>query len=248
MNMTSLEGKTAVVTGGSRGIGRAITEAFLRAGADVVVNYNKTPVDELKALAAELGRQLVDVQADVSQTADCERLIEAALSAFKKIDVLVNNAGITRDTLLMRMDEAAWDAVIATNLKSVFSCCRAAVKPMIRARAGSIINISSVSGIMGNAGQCNYAASKAGVIGFSKSLAREVATRGVRVNVVAPGFITSDMTDSLDEKIREKVLQEIPLGRFGQPTDIANAVLFLASDLGGFMTGTTMVVDGGMAM
>ena len=248
MNMTSLEGKTAVVTGGSRGIGRAITEAFLRAGADVVVNYNKTPVDELKALAAELGRQLVDVQADVSQTADCERLIEAALGAFKKIDVLVNNAGITRDTLLMRMDEAAWDAVIATNLKSVFSCCRAAVKPMIRARAGSIINISSVSGIMGNAGQCNYAASKAGVIGFSKSLAREVAARGVRVNVVAPGFITSDMTDSLDEKIREKVLQEIPLGRFGQPADIANAVLFLASDLGGFMTGTTMVVDGGMAM
>ena len=248
MNMTSLEGKTAVVTGGSRGIGRAITEAFLRAGADVVVNYNKTPVDELKALAAELGRQLVDVQADVSQTADCERLIEAALGAFKKVDVLVNNAGITRDTLLMRMDEAAWDAVIATNLKSVFSCCRAAVKPMIRARAGSIINISSVSGIMGNAGQCNYAASKAGVIGFSKSLAREVAARGVRVNVVAPGFITSDMTDSLDEKIREKVLQEIPLGRFGQPADIANAVLFLASDLGGFMTGTTMVVDGGMAM
>ena len=248
MNMTSLEGKTAVVTGGSRGIGRAITEAFLRAGADVVVNYNKTPVDELKTLAGELGRQLVDVQADVSQTADCERLIEAALSAFKKVDVLVNNAGITRDTLLMRMDEAAWDAVIATNLKSVFSCCRAAVKPMIRARAGSIINISSVSGIMGNAGQCNYAASKAGVIGFSKSLAREVAARGVRVNVVAPGFITSDMTDSLDEKIREKVLQEIPLGRFGQPADIANAVLFLASDLGGFMTGTTMVVDGGMAM
>ncbi|PKO18960.1 3-oxoacyl-[acyl-carrier-protein] reductase [candidate division BRC1 bacterium HGW-BRC1-1] len=246
--MTSLEGKTAVVTGGSRGIGRAITEAFLRAGADVVVNYNKTPVDELKALAAELGRQLVDVQADVSQTADCERLIEAAMSTFKKVDVLVNNAGITRDTLLMRMDEAAWDAVIATNLKSVFSTCRAAVKPMIRARAGSIINISSVSGIMGNAGQCNYAASKAGVIGFSKSLAREVAARGVRVNVVAPGFITSDMTDGLDEKIREKVLHEIPLGRFGQPADIANAVLFLASDLSGFVTGHTMVVDGGMAM
>ena len=248
MTTISLEGQVAVVTGGSRGIGRAITEAFLRAGADVVVNYNRTPVEELKALAAELGRKLVDVQADVSQMADCERIIGAAIEAFGKVDVLVNNAGITRDTLLMRMDEAAWDAVIATNLKSVFACSRAAVKHMMRARSGSIINVSSVSGIMGNAGQCNYAASKAGVIGFTKSLAREVSSRNIRVNAVAPGFITSDMTDALDEKVREKVLQEIPLGRFGRPEDIANAALYLASPMSAFVTGHTLVVDGGMAM
>ena len=248
MTTISLEGQVAVVTGGSRGIGRAITEAFLRAGADVVVNYNRTPVEELKPLAAELGRKLVDVRADVSQMADCERIIGAAIEAFGKVDVLVNNAGITRDTLLMRMDEAAWDAVIATNLKSVFACSRAAVKHMMRARSGSIINVSSVSGIMGNAGQCNYAASKAGVIGFTKSLAREVSSRNIRVNAVAPGFITSDMTDALDEKVREKVLQEIPLGRFGRPEDIANAALYLASPMSAFVTGHTLVVDGGMAM
>ena len=248
MTTISLEGQVAVVTGGSRGIGRAITEAFLRAGADVVVNYNRTPVEELKALASELGRKLVDVRADVSQMADCERIIGAAIEAFGKVDVLVNNAGITRDTLLMRMDEAAWDAVIATNLKSVFACSRAAVKHMMRARSGSIINVSSVSGIMGNAGQCNYAASKAGVIGFTKSLAREVSSRNIRVNAVAPGFITSDMTDALDEKVREKVLQEIPLGRFGRPEDIANAALYLASPMSAFVTGHTLVVDGGMAM
>ena len=248
MTTITLEGQVAVVTGGSRGIGRAITEAFLRAGADVVVNYNRTPVEDLKALAAELGRKLVDVQADVSQMADCEKIIAAAIEAFGKVDVLVNNAGITRDTLLMRMDEAAWDAVIATNLKSVFACSRAAVKHMMRARSGSIINISSVSGIMGNAGQCNYAASKAGVIGFTKSLAREVSSRNIRVNALAPGFITSDMTDALDEKVREKVLQEIPLGRFGKPEDIANGALYLASPMSAFVTGTTLVVDGGMAM
>ncbi len=248
MKTISLEGQVAVVTGGSRGIGRAISEELLRAGADLVVNYHRTPVDALSALAAELGRRVVAVRADVSVAADCERLIEAAVAEFKKVDVLVNNAGITRDGLLMRMDEAAWDAVLTTNLKSAFATCRAAVKHMMRARAGSIINISSVSGIMGNAGQTNYAASKAGLIGFTKSLAREVASRGIRVNAIAPGFITSDMTDGLDDKVKEKVLGEIPLHRFGDPADIANAALYLASPLSAFVTGSTLVVDGGMAM
>ncbi len=248
MKTIDLEGQVAVVTGGSRGIGRAITEELARAGADVVVNYNKShPADLLESVAA-LGRRAVAVQADVSKVADCERLIEEAMKTFGRIDILVNNAGITRDTLLMRMDEAAWDDVLDTNLKSVFATCRAAVRPMMKARTGSIINISSISGIMGNAGQTNYAASKAGMIGFSKSLARETAPRGIRVNVVAPGFVNSDMTNGLDEKIRDAVLNEIPLKRFGEPSDIADAVTYLASPLARFVTGAVLVVDGGMSM
>ncbi|MCX7717114.1 MAG: 3-oxoacyl-[acyl-carrier-protein] reductase [Candidatus Sumerlaeaceae bacterium] len=248
MKTISLEGKSAVVTGASRGLGRAIAEEYLRAGADVVVNYNRTPVDELLSLATELGRRAVAVQADVASAADCERIVETAVKEFGKIDILVNNAGITRDGLLMRMDEEAWDTVITTNLKSVFACSRAASKHMMRARSGSIINISSVAGIMGNAGQTNYAASKAGIIGFTKSLARELAGRGVRVNAIAPGFITSDMTNVLGEKVREAVLQEIPMGRFGEPSDIAGAALYLASPLANYVTGTVLVVDGGMSM
>ena len=248
MKTISLEGQSAVVTGASRGLGRAIAEEYLRAGADVVVNYNRTPVDDLIALAAELGRRAVAVQADVASVADCERIVETAVKEFGKIDILVNNAGITRDGLLMRMDEAAWDAVITANLKSVFACSRAASRHMMRARSGSIINISSVAGIMGNAGQTNYAASKAGVIGFTKSLARELAGRGVRVNAIAPGFITSDMTNVLGEKVREAVLQEIPMGRFGEPSDIAGAALYLASPLAKYVTGAVLVVDGGMSM
>lgn len=248
MKTISLEGKSAVVTGASRGLGRAIAEEYLRAGADVVVNYNRTPVDELLSLASELGRRAVAVRADVASAADCERIVETAVKEFGKIDILVNNAGITRDGLLMRMDEEAWDTVITTNLKSVFACSRAASKHMMRARSGSIINISSVAGIMGNAGQTNYAASKAGIIGFTKSLARELAGRGVRVNAIAPGFITSDMTNVLGEKVREAVLQEIPMGRFGEPSDIAGAALYLASPLANYVTGTVLVVDGGMSM
>ncbi len=248
MKTINLEGQVAVVTGGSRGIGRSISEELARAGADLVVNYNKTQPTELLEAITALGRRAVAVQADVSKVEDCERLIEEAIKAFGRLDILVNNAGITRDTLLMRMDEAAWDDVLATNLKSVFATCRAATRPMMKARSGSIINVGSISGIMGNAGQTNYAASKAGVIGFSKSLARELAPRGVRVNVVAPGFINSDMTNSLDEKIREAVLGQIPLKCFGEPSDIADAVTYLASPMARFVTGRVLVVDGGMAM
>lgn len=248
MKTINLEGQVAVVTGGSRGIGRAISEELARAGADVVVNYNKThPAELLEAIGA-LGRRAVAVQADVAKVDECERLVDEAIKTFGRLDILVNNAGITRDGLLMRMDEAAWDDVMTTNLKSAFATCRAASRPMMKARTGVIINVSSISGIMGNAGQANYAASKAGMIGFSKSLARELASRNIRVNVVAPGFVTSDMTSTLDEKVREAVLNEIPLKRFGEPTDIADAVCYLASPMARFVTGAVLVVDGGMAM
>ncbi|MGI8907673.1 MAG: 3-oxoacyl-[acyl-carrier-protein] reductase [Candidatus Sumerlaeaceae bacterium] len=244
----SLEGQAAVVTGASRGIGRAIAEEFARAGADLVVNYHKTPAQDLVDFVAGLGRKAVAVQADVSKVADCERLVDEAMKAFGKIDVLVNNAGITRDTLLMRMDEEAWDTVLDTNLKSAYATCKAASKHMMKARTGSIINVSSVSGLMGLAGQANYAASKAGLIGFTKTIARELAPRGIRANVIAPGFITSDMTATLDDKMKEQVLGQIPLKRYGEPVDIANAALYLASDLSSYVTGTTLIVSGGMVM
>lgn len=248
MNTLDLSGLVAVVTGGSRGLGRAISEELAAAGADLVVNYNRTHPVELLESPALAGRRVVAVQADVAVVADCERLIEEAVKTFGRIDILVNNAGITRDGLLMRMDESAWDDVMDTNLKSVFATCRAACRPMMKARSGSIVNISSVSGIMGNAGQSNYAASKAGMIGFSKSLARELAPRCVRVNVVAPGFIASDMTADLPEKVREAVKAQVPLGAFGEPSDIAHAVAYLAGPRAKYVTGATLVVDGGMAM
>lgn len=248
MKTIGLEGKVAVITGASRGLGRAIAEEFARAGADLVVNYNSTPCQDLVDYVEGLGRKAVAVQADVSKVADCENLIDTAVKTFGKLDILVNNAGITRDTLLMRMDEEAWDAVIATNLKSAYATCKAACRPMMKARAGSIINVSSVSGLMGQAGQANYAASKAGLVGFTKSLARELASRGIRVNCIAPGFIASDMTDAMEEKAIEQVMAQIPMGRFGKAEDIANAALYLASDMGSYVTGSTLVVDGGIAM
>jgi 3-oxoacyl-[acyl-carrier protein] reductase len=248
MTSITLEGKTAIVTGASRGLGRAIAEEFARAGADLVVNYNSTPCQDLVDYAATLGRKAIAVQADVSKVADCERLVDEAIRNFGKLDILVNNAGITRDTLLMRMDEEAWDTVINTNLKSAYATSKAACRPMMKARSGVIINISSVSGLMGQAGQANYAASKAGLIGLTKTLARELAARGIRANAIAPGFIASDMTSVLDEKIKEQVLKEIPLGKFGEPADIANAALYLASDMGKYVTGATLVVDGGITM
>jgi len=248
MKTISLEGKVAVITGASRGLGRAIAEEFARAGADLVVNYNSTPCQDLVDYVETLGRKAVAIQADISKVADCNRLIDEAVKTFGKVDILVNNAGITRDTLLMRMDEEAWDAVIATNLKSAYATCKAACRPMMKARSGCIINVSSVSGLMGQAGQANYAASKAGLIGFTKTIAREFASRGIRANVIAPGFIASDMTSVLDEKIKEQVLKEIPLNTFGDPTDIANAALYLASDMGKYVTGSTLVVDGGITM
>ena len=248
MKTISLEGQVAVVTGAGRGIGRAIVEEFAQAGADVViVDLVEAPAD-LVEFVQKQGRRALVLTADVSKVADCNRIIDTTVKEFSKIDILVNNAGITRDSLLMRMEEDAWDAVLAVNLKSVYACSRAAIKYMMKARSGAIVNISSVAGIMGNAGQCNYAASKAGVIGFSKSLAREVAGRNIRVNCVAPGFIRSKMTDVLDEKIKQAVVAQIPLGRFGEVTDIAQAVLYLASPLAQYVTGTVVVVDGGMSM
>ncbi len=248
MKTISFTDKVAIVTGASRGIGRAIAEEFARAGADVVVNYNSTPCQELVDYIEGLGRKAIAVQADVSKVADCDRLIEEAVQAFGKVDILVNNAGITRDTLLMRMDEEAWDTVIATNLKSAYATCRAASRHMMKVRSGCIINVSSVSGLVGQAGQANYAASKAGLIGFTKSLAREFAGRGVRVNAIAPGFTVSDMTDALNDQIKEHFIKEIPLGHFGEPIDIANAAIYLASDMARYVTGSTLVVDGGISM
>lgn len=248
MKTISLEGQIAVVTGASRGIGRAIVEEFVQAGADVVIADLADIPQDLLDFVQQQGQRALPVKVDVSKVEECNRLIDTTIAEFGKIDILVNNAGITRDALLMRMEEDAWDAVLAVNLKSVYACSRAAIKHMMKARSGVIINISSVAGIMGNAGQCNYAASKAGVIGFSKSLAREVAGRNVRVNCVAPGFIRSKMTDVLDEKVKQAVVAQIPLGRFGEVTDIAQAVLYLASPLAQYVTGAVLVVDGGMSM
>lgn len=244
----SLEGKVAVITGATRGIGRAVAVAFLKAGADIGVNYNRTPADDLVELAESMGRRCYAVPANVSQVSDCERLVNETAKELGKVDILVNNAGITRDGLLMRMDEEQWNAVIETNLRSVYACSKAAVKLMMKARCGSIINITSVSGLMGLAGQTNYSASKAGVIGFSKALAREVASRNIRVNCIAPGYIVSDMTNVLPEAVRETAKQNIPLQRFGTGDDVANAVLFLASPLAEYITGEILRVDGGMAI
>jgi 3-oxoacyl-[acyl-carrier protein] reductase len=239
---------SAVVTGASRGLGRAIAEAYLRAGANVVVNYNRTPADDLVTLAESLGRRAVAVPADVSKTEDCERLISTAVTEFGKIDVLVNNAGITRDGLLARMSDADWNDVIQTNLTSCFHWTKAIGWPMCRARFGRIVNISSVTGIMGNAGQANYAAAKAGMIGFTKATAKEFAKRGVTVNVVAPGFIKTDMTAELSEEVQKGATALIPMQRFGEAAEIASAVAFFCSDEASYITGQVFAVDGGMAM
>ncbi|AEN74698.1 3-oxoacyl-[acyl-carrier-protein] reductase [Rhodothermus marinus] len=243
-------GQSVLVTGGTRGIGRAIVEAFAKAGARVAFTY-RSSVQEAEALKAQLEAQGTEVLAFQADAADFEaagRVVEAVLEAWGKIDVLVNNAGITRDNLLLRMNEADWDAVLAANLKSVFNFCKHVYRPMMRQRSGRIINISSVVGVVGNAGQTNYAASKAGIIGFSKSLARELGSRGITVNVVAPGYIETDMTAALPEQARQAMLSGIPLGRPGTPEDVAQAVLFLASPAAGYITGHVLHVDGGMAM
>ena len=227
-----LEGKIALVTGASRGIGKAIAVALAAAGADVAVNYagNKAAAEAVAAEIEAMGRKV------------------AVIKEFGRIDILVNNAGITRDNLLMRMKEEDWDAVLNTNLKGVFNCTKAAVKYMMKQRAGRIVNITSVVGVMGNAGQANYAAAKAGCIGFTKSVAKEVAARGITVNGVAPGFIKTDMTSVLPEKVVADMEAGIPLARLGEPEDIAKAVLFLVSDDAAYITGQTLHVDGGMVM
>jgi 3-oxoacyl-[acyl-carrier protein] reductase len=248
--MSALVGKVAVVTGSSRGIGRAIALELASQGARVVINYhsNASAAEEVVALIHEQGGQALAVQADVSHADQAERLIEAALEAYGTIDILVNNAGITRDTLLMRMSEEDWDAVLNTNLKGAFHCVKAVQRTFLRKRGGRIISISSVAGVMGNAGQANYAAAKAGLIGFTKSVARELASRNITANAVAPGFVETDMTSALPEGVLEAARAQIPLGRLGQPEDVAAVVAFLASDSAAYITGQVICVDGGLAM
>ena len=241
MTFASLEGKTALVTGASRGIGRAIASELAAGGATVVIGY-RSGKDEAEALAADLGGRAV--AADVSNAEDALRLVEEA----GDIDILVNNAGLTRDGLLARMSDDDWRTVIDTNLSSVFYTCRAVCRPMMKKRAGSIVNISSIVGVHGNWGQTNYAASKAGIIGFTKSLAKELGSRNVRANVVAPGYVKTQLTDVLPEEATAAMLTNTPLGRLGEPEDIAGAVRFLCSDAASFITGEVLLVDGGLGM
>jgi 3-oxoacyl-[acyl-carrier protein] reductase len=246
----SLNGKVAVVTGASRGIGRAIATTLAAAGAVVVVNYksNQAAAEEVvRAIVAADGQALA-VQADVGVPAEVEHLFKTALDRYGRLDILVNNAGITRDVLLLRMKEEDFDAVLDTNLRGVYLCTRAALRPMTRARSGRIINITSVIGLMGNAGQANYAAAKAGIIGFTKAVAREMGARNITVNAVAPGYIETELTGRLSDQIRAAILENIPLGRLGTPQDVANLVCFLASDAAAYITGQTLTVDGGMVM
>jgi len=237
----SLAGKHALVTGASRGIGRAIAEELARAGASVVVGY-RTGAAEAEELAASIGGRAI--QADVSSAEDAKRLVEEA----GDLDILVNNAGLTRDGVLARMSDDDWRTVIDTNLSSIFYTCRAVVRPMMKRRSGAIVNVSSIVGVHGNFGQANYAASKAGIIGFTKSLARELGSRSIRANVVAPGYVRSQLTDVLPEEATEAMVASTPLGRIAEPAEIAGAVRFLASGEASFITGEVLLVDGGLGM
>jgi 3-oxoacyl-[acyl-carrier protein] reductase len=247
---TSLENRIAVVTGGSRGIGRAVAFELAKRGAAVVVNYNKSPESAEKVVAQITagGGRAAAFQADVSVLDQAAALIKFSVDTFGDLHILVNNAGITKDTLIMMMSEQDWDAVLETNLKSTFNCSKAAVKHMMRKRYGRIINMASVAGQMGNAGQTNYSASKAGQIGFTKALAREVASRNITVNAIAPGFVDTEILNSVPPEMMEAAMKFVPLGRKGQPEEIAYAVAFLASDQAAYITGQVLGVDGGMAM
>lgn len=245
-----LQNRVAVVTGGSRGIGRAISVALADAGADVAIFYagNRDAASETVKMIEEKGRKALMLQVDVADEQQVDAGFKEVLSTFDRIDILVNNAGITRDNILMRIKEKDWDDVINTNLKGVFLCTRAVSRSMMKQRSGRIINISSVVGVMGNVGQANYVAAKAGVIGLTKTAARELASRGITVNAVAPGFIQTDMTAALDQSVVEKGLANVPLGKLGMPEDVAEVVKFLASDGAKYITGQTIHVDGGMCM
>lgn len=250
MEALNLKGKTAVVTGGSRGIGKAIAMKLAALGANIVINYNSNSasVDQVIKDIEELGVKAVKIQGDVSKFEDAEKIIKTAVSEFGSLDILVNNAGITRDGLILRMKEEDFDKVIDVNLKGTFNCTRHASQIMLKQKSGRIINIASVVGIAGNAGQANYAAAKAGIIGITKSAARELASRGITVNAVAPGYIDTDMTHVLPEKTKEAILGSIPLKKMGKPEDVAEAVAFLASDCASYITGHVLNVDGGMVM
>lgn len=245
-----LTGKIALVTGASRGIGRAIALELAAAGADVAVNYagSEQAAAEVVAEIEALGRRACKIKADVGSFEEADHMVSQVIEAFGRIDILVNNAGITRDNLIMRMKEEEFDQVINTNLKGVFNCIKAVTRPMMKQRSGRIINISSVVGALGNPGQANYVAAKAGVIGLTKAAARELASRGITVNAVAPGFIGTDMTEKLSEEQKAALLPQIPLGRMGQPEEIARTVRFLASGDASYLTGQTLHVDGGMYM
>ncbi len=248
--MGMLEGKTALVTGASRGIGRAIALQLAAEGAKVAINFagNTAKAEEVKAEIESKGIEALLVQANVADSEAVDEMVKKVADTWGKIDILVNNAGITRDGLLMRMKDADFDDVISTNLKGVYNCTKAVSKLMIKQRSGRIVNMASIVGITGNAGQTNYAAAKAGIIGFSKSAAKEFAARGITVNVVAPGFIETDMTAVLSDNLKEAMLKDIPLGRIGKPEDIAKAVKFLVSDEAAYITGQVLRVDGGMSM
>ncbi|SDW28514.1 3-oxoacyl-[acyl-carrier-protein] reductase [Paenibacillus sp. CF384] len=245
-----LSGKIALVTGASRGIGRSIAIALAEAGADVAINYSgsEAAAAETAETIQALGRRTLVLKANVGKTDEFDGMVKQVVETFGSIDILVNNAGITRDNLIMRMKEEEFDQVIETNLKGVFNGIKAVTRQMMKQRSGRIINISSVVGVLGNPGQANYVAAKAGVIGLTKASARELASRGITVNCVAPGFIQTDMTDKLPQEMREKLAADIPLARLGDPQDIAAAVRFLASNAAGYMTGQTIHVDGGMYM
>jgi 3-oxoacyl-[acyl-carrier protein] reductase len=244
-----LKDKVALITGGARGIGKAIALLFAQEGADIAVG--DVNIEEAAKTCAELealGRKALSLELDVTDYAKVEGAVNKILDKFAKVDILVNNAGITKDNLLLRMSQAEWDAVINVNLKGSFNCIKAVSKPMVKQRAGRIINIASIIGIIGNAGQANYSASKAGIIALTKTAAKELASRNINVNAVAPGFIQTEMTDKLPDELKEKMKEVIPLNRFGSPDDVARVCLFLASEGSGYITGQTIVVDGGMVM
>lgn len=245
-----MEGRVALVTGGGRGIGRAIVVRLAREGARVAISFrsNDAAAEETAKLVREAGASCETFKGDVASREDVEALIKGVGEAFGPVEILVNNAGTTRDNLLMRMKDAEFDEVIATNLKGTYLCTRAVLRGMVRGRWGRIVNISSVVGLLGNAGQANYAASKAGMIGFTKSVAREVAGRGITANVVAPGYVETELTAGLPENVKEQILGQVPVGRFGEPEEIAEVVAFLAGDRAAYVTGQTIAVDGGMVM